>query len=335
MARNLRIARTSGQDGGLDGDGSYDGTDAVLSRRAFGSMPPPPSVATPGLDSEAERETAARLGHILVELGRMRMEQVDAVLRQQAQHQRRFGDLAVALGLVARADIDLALARQFDVDFLPANETPVVTKRSAGLLAEPDHRQLEVLRAVRSQLLLRWFGDAPEQRTMAILSAEAGQGRTYVCAQLGRMLAQLDEDTLVVDGDLRRPGLHAALGLDNGIGLADYLRRDTVRVPIRAVPDAGRLHLLSAGRVGGDAQALLERREFGLLLGRLARRYAFILIDTPPAGPHSEALTAAVRASACLLITRVNRSRLADMRRLSAQLERHGVEVLGAMLNER
>lgn len=280
------------------------------------------------------RDPDQRLGHILVELGRMRLDQVEAVLSQQGLRQRRFGDLAVALGLVARSDIDLALARQFDVDFLPAQESPPLDA-GPGFAPHGHQRHKEVLRAVRSQLLLRWFGHAPEQRTLAVLSPDGGQGRSHVCAELGRLFAQLDEDTLLIDADLRRPSLHHRLGVDSGPGLAEYLHHEVLRPPIHAVPGAGRLHLLAAGASGADDQALLERREFALLLGHLARRYAFILIDTPPASQYSEAVTAAVRASGCLLVTRLHRTRVADVKRLSDQLQRHGVEVLGAVLNER
>jgi chain length determinant protein tyrosine kinase EpsG len=273
-----------------------------------------------------------RLGNILVELGRIEGRHVEAVLAQQAQNPRRFGDLAIALGLVVRADIDLALARQFDVDFVPAAEP------DEGALALPDRlgdAQGEVLRAVRSQLVLRWFGNEPEQRTLAVVSHGAGEGRSHVCAHLAMQLAQMDEDTLVIDADLRKPSLHSFFGVENKTGLTDYLARDVVRAPIRAVPGKPRLHLLSAGNFRPDAQALLERRQFALLLGTLAQRYAFILIDTPPAAQFSEALTVAVRASGCLLVTRRNRTRMADAQHLADQLTRHSVEVLGAVINER
>lgn len=273
---------------------------------------------------------ASRLGHILVELGRLEAPQVDAVLAQQAQNPRRFGELAIALGLVVRADIDLALARQFDVDFVPS------TLDDADVLpAQGRDAQSEVFRSVRSQLVLRWFGAEPEQRTLAIVSHGEGEGRSHVCAHLAMQLAQLDEDTLVIDADLRKPSMHGFFGVDNHTGLTDYLSHRVARAPIRAVPGHPRLHLLPAGTAQADAQALLERRPFVTLLGVLAQRYAFILIDTPPAAQYSEALTAAVRASGCLLVTRRHRTRMADAQRLAAQLGRHGVEVLGGVMNER
>jgi protein-tyrosine kinase len=314
MARNLKIAATDWPETIFD----------PSTGRVEDVQRPPPPPRPPGGSS--------RLGSILVELGRLEADQVEAVLAQQAQNPGRFGELAIALGMVVRADIDLALARQFDVDFEPST---IEHSPSLELPARGRDTQGEVFRAVRSQLVLRWFGAEPEQRTLAVLSHGANEGRSHVCAHLAMQLAQLDEDTLVIDADLRKPSLHTFFGVDNSTGLTDYLARDVTRAPIRAVPGKPRLHLLPAGSAKPDAQALLERRQFGLLLGVLAQRYAFILIDTPPASQYSEAITAAVRASGCLLVTRRNRTRLADAQRLSEQLTRHSVEVLGAVMNER
>lgn len=295
--------------------------------------------AGPGAPAEAPGPAAGRagggthrLGSILIELGRLESRHVETVLTQQMQNPQRFGELAVALGLVARADIDLALARQFDVDFFPSVEP---ADGAALVLPGGADAQLEVLRAVRSQLVLRWFGSEPEQRTLAIVSQGAGEGRSHVCGHLAMMLAQLDEDTLVIDADLRKPALHAFFGIENRSGLTNYLSRQVARVPIRAVPGRPRLHILTAGPSHPEAQALLERRQFAQLLGTLAQRYAFVLIDTPPAAQYSEAVTVAVRASGCLLVTRRNRTRMAAAQRLADQLTKHSVEVLGAVINER
>jgi protein-tyrosine kinase len=311
MARNLKIAPSDWPETVFDpSTGRHE------------DMRRPAPVQPPG--------GASRLGHILVELGRLDAPQVEAVLAQQAQNPRRFGELAIALGLVVRADIDVALARQFEIDFVPS------TIDAGDMLpAQGRDAQAEVFRSVRSQLVLRWFGAEPEQRTLAIMSHGEGEGRSHVCAHLAMQLAQLDEDTLVIDADLRKPSMHTFFEVDNRTGLTDYLANRVARAPIRAVPGHPRLHLLPAGPAQPDAQALLERRPFAALLGVLARRYAFILIDTPPAARYSEALTAAVRASGCLLVTRRHRTRMADAQRLAAQLGRHGVEVLGGVMNER
>lgn len=105
--RPLRIAParldgtpTTGPDPALDLDTSEPAVD---------------NVAAASLRGERAGQRASgghRLGSILIELGRLEMRHVEAVLAQQLQNPQRFGELAIALGLVARADIDLALARQ-------------------------------------------------------------------------------------------------------------------------------------------------------------------------------------------------------------------------------
>jgi protein-tyrosine kinase len=274
----------------------------------------------------------ARVGELLVEAGVLAPEQVQTVLARQATHPRRFGELVVGLGLAAQSDIDLALSRQLEIDFVPG--TPGAEPTSALSVDELQSRQLEVMRSVRSQLLLRWFGEMPEQRTLAVMSLQTGDGRSHICALLGRLFAQSQEDTLLIDTHFGRPALHERFGLDNRSGLVSYLSRQQKRVPIRAVAGCPNLHVLTTGPASVDDLALLERSMFARLLSTLARRYSAILIDTPAANLRSEAVTVAVRSSGCLIVTRRNRTRMMDVQKLSQRLAQHGVEVLGAVVNE-
>jgi protein-tyrosine kinase len=312
-SRNLKIAMP---------DAQIDGERAPVVEDAMPARPLARDVAA----------AHARLGEILIESGLLGPQQVQTVLAQQAGNPRRFGELAVALGLVAQSDIDLALSKQLDIEFEPS--APGHAGLPALNIGTLQSRQLEVLRSVRSQLLLRWFGEMPEQHTMAVMSHEPGDGRSHVCAMLGRLFAQSQEDTLLIDTHFGQPRLHEHFGLDNRTGLATYLSRQTARAPIRAVAGCANLHVLTTGPSTGDDLALLERPLFARLLSMLARRYAVILLDTPAAGLRSEAVTVAVRSSGCLMVMRRNRTRMADVQRLTQRLTQHGVEVLGAVVNE-
>lgn len=273
-----------------------------------------------------------RLGEILVASGVLANQDVQSILSQQAHNPVRFGEIAVGLGLVAQSDIDLALEKQADIEFPPDDGVDVAA--SPANLQALHARQVEVLRSVRSQLLLRWFGDTPEQHTLAVMSHAGGDGRSHVCAHLGRLFAQAQEDTLLIDTHFGNAKLHEYFGLSNKTGLCTYLRKQTARAPIRAVPDCPNLHVLTAGPSTADDMALLERQPFARLLSMLAQRYSVILLDTPPAGLRSEAVTVAVRSSGCLLVMRRNAARMADVQRLNQRLAQHGVEVVGALVNE-
>jgi len=272
-----------------------------------------------------------RIGQTLVALGRMKDPQVSVVLARQAGSQRRFGELAIALGFVTHSDIDLALARQRAVplqqivDGLPSNVTP----------ASPlEAQNVETLLAVRAQLVHRWFGEEPERRALAIVSPTPGDGRTWVTANLGRLFAELDDETLLIDACLQRPSLHLMFGMDNRQGISSFLAGGIEQPPVRAVPGVPHLHLLSAGPGVAASHKLISHRAFGLMIERLAMRYAAIFVDTPAVSAGGDALTLALRSSGALLVVRRDRTRIAEVTALRDRLQRMTVEVLGAVINE-
>jgi len=293
-------------------------------------MPPhDPDSSSPNGSGRA----VGRVGEILEELGRLDEGQIHAVLARQAGDARRFGELALILGYVTQGDIDIALMRQRSgaegdvlVDFPRRLDAPGVDASELGS---------EALVAVRSQLVHRWFGEEPEQRALAIVSPQSGDGRSYVCSRLARLFADLDEDTLLIDADLRRPSLHRIFGADNSVGLSTYLRGEHKLPPVRAVPGVPYLHLLTAGPAVEQPHRLLARNEFGRLLESLAPQFRAIFIDTPPTSGGPDAMTVALRASGALLVVRKNSARLADVRELAQRLTESTVEVVGAVINER
>lgn len=284
---------------------------------------------------ESLRRTAAseRLGEILLALGRLREPQIGEVLARQASDPRRFGELAMILGFVTQGDIDLALQRQRRGP--SADEVLVEFPRpSIGCGVELDEATSEVLVGVRAQLVHRWFGKDPEQRALALVSPDRGDGRSYVCSRLARLFAELDEDTLLIDADLRRPSQHAIFGADNSVGLSSYLAGDLRQPPVRSVPGIPCLHLLTAGPPVEQPHRLIARNEFWQLLEKLTPQFRAILIDTAATSSGPDAMTVALRASGALLVVRKHRARVADVRDLAQQLSRSTVEVLGAVVNE-
>jgi len=278
------------------------------------------------------RDPSGRLGEILLALGRLREPQIAEVLARQAKDPRRFGELALILGFVTRGDVDLALQRQHDA---AGRDVLIDFPRSASAAQlELDDLSSEVLVAVRSQLVHRWFGKDPEQRALAIVSPDRGDGRSYVCSQLARLFADLDEDTLLIDADLRHPSQHATFGTDNSVGLSSYLAGQVRQPPVRSVPGIPYLHVLSAGPTLEQPHRLIARNEFWKLLERLTPQFRAVLIDTPATSSGPDAMTVALRASGALLVVRKNRSRIADVRDLAEQLAQSTVEVLGAVVNE-
>jgi receptor protein-tyrosine kinase len=280
----------------------------------------------------AERSDDGRVGEILVALGRLRPPEVAQVLERQAQDARRFGELAQILGYVTQVDVDLALSHQHRVP--PEDVLVDFPRAGAAGLMDPEELGSEALVAVRSQLVHRWFGEDPEQRALAVVSTDHGDGRSYVCSRLARLFADLDEDTLLIDADLRRPSLHTIFGADNSVGLSSYLQGHVAQAPVRAVPGVPYLHLLTAGPRVDQPHRLIARNEFGRLLEQLAPQFRAIFIDTPPSAAGADAVTVALRSSGALLVVRKHNARLSDQRELAQRLTDSTVEVVGAVINE-
>ena len=282
-------------------------------------------------DSLAIRAAERSMGAVLIDAGRITPEQAQQILGLQAELGMRFGEAAIQLGYLTPADIDLALSRQFDYAYLKRGESEL----SETLIAayDPFVPRVESLRALRAQLMLRWFND-PAHKALAVASPASGEGRSYVAANLAIVFSQLGQRTLLVDADLRNPSQHRLFGLENRYGLSAVLSGRASTETIHRIPALLDLSVLPAGVVPPNPQELLARPAFAQLLAQLGEHYDVILLDTAPAAATADAQTVAARAGAALIVAKTNRSTTAQVRAAAHSLAAGRTEVLGAVLNE-
>ncbi|MET3132131.1 protein-tyrosine kinase [Oxalobacteraceae bacterium GrIS 1.11] len=270
------------------------------------------------------------IGGLLLESGKITPENAEKVLRMQKELGIRFGEAAQRLGLITDADIQQVLARQFDYPYLQAGQG----KYSQRLLAayQPFSPQVEVLRAIRSQLMLRWF--ARGRKSLVILGVDSGDGASLFAANLAVVFSQLGEHTLLVDANLRKPSQHEIFDLKNKQGLSDILagRADLdVIAKLDAFVD---LHVLEAGTLAPNPQELLSRATFGELNKQLEQRFDVVLYDAAAFSTAFDAQAIATRAGGVLLVTRRNHTMLADLNMATEQLVRGGAEIVGSVMVE-
>jgi receptor protein-tyrosine kinase len=273
------------------------------------------------------------IGAILVDTGKLALDDAERILRAQKDHGLRFGEAAIMLGLVTRADMELALASQYDYPYLLQTENGEV---AAELIAayEPFSSQVEALRALRSQLMLRWFTGEEERRTLAIASPGRGDGRSYLAANLAVVFSQLGEHTLLIDADMRNPRQHQLFKLDNRQGLSSLLSGRGERSVVERIPSFVDLSVLPAGPIPPNPQELLGRPAFAKLLAEMVSEYDIVILDTPAAADYADVQTIAVRASGALLVARSSRTRVSEFRELSKTLGHSGVAMVGSVLND-
>jgi protein-tyrosine kinase len=149
------------------------------------------------------------IGAILVDAGRISPNDVERILHYQRKAELRFGEAGIALGVLTEGDLLYALSLQFDYPYLEiGGSQPISTEVVAAY--RPFSADGERLRALRSQLQLRWFDESSRQTAIAITSAHRGEGRSRLAANLAVTFAQLGQRTLLIDGDLRSPTTRSA-----------------------------------------------------------------------------------------------------------------------------
>ena len=272
------------------------------------------------------------IGAILVEQGRLQSQDVEEIQRFANSHGVRFGEAAVQLKRITERDIESAIAQQYNYPVLArGGENGVADDLIAAYMPQSD--VVEPLRALRSQIILRWFNSA-SRRVLAITSAERGDGRSWLAANLATMFAQLGERTLLIDADMRHPRQHRIFNIDNSVGLSALLTGRAGREIARRIHPQLRLFVLPAGIIPPNPQELLARPVFDVILDHFAAQFSLVILDTPAACETADAQILAANAGNAVMIARRNCTPQAKLAGAMQMLTDTGVNVIGSVINE-
>jgi protein-tyrosine kinase len=283
--------------------------------------------------TNGKHASGRHIGEILAEARKLSPRKVDKIVARQIEKGERFGESAIALGYASADDVLTALAQQFNYPVA----TPQQRKRLPELVAlnEPFSAQTEALRAIRSWVMQRVFGEAQQtRRALAVVSPNSGDGKTYFAANLSITLAQLGGRTLLVDADLRGPRQHEMFGLPNQHGLSGILSGRTEKRVVQQVPTVAGLFVLPVGATPPNPLELIERPTFGLLIRELVSKFDHVVVDTSAGEYGADASVISARCGAALVIARKDASRVSELNALSIALSRSTATVAGVIVNE-
>ncbi len=215
--------------------------------------------------------------------------------------------------------------------------TSLPTRQSGSrALSRADNTEMllfeESVDGLRTYLSL--MGSLRDLRILAVTSAVSGEGKTCLSSQLAVSIARATgEPTLLIDGDMRYPDLHAIFETELSPGLVDVLRKECPLEEAIETEFSEKLHVLTAGRLTTSPHRLVGGGEFQSMLLKLSAIYRHIIIDTPPVLASCEALVMASAADAAIICVRRDYSRMDQVRDAYAKLESAGVKVAGAVFN--
>jgi protein-tyrosine kinase len=272
------------------------------------------------------------IGTILIEQGRLNSQDVEEIQRFANAHGVRFGEAAVQLKRITERDIESAIAQQYNYPILArGGESGVADDVIAAYMPQSD--VVEPLRALRSQIILRWFNNA-NRRVLAVTSAERGDGRSWLAANMATMFAQLGERTLLIDADMRHPRQHRIFNIDNSVGLSALLTGRAGREIARRIHPQLRLFVLPAGIIPPNPQELLARPVFDVILDHFAAQFSLVILDTPAACKTADAQILAANAGNAVMIARRNCTPQAKLVAAMEMFTDTGVNVIGSVINE-
>jgi succinoglycan biosynthesis transport protein ExoP len=199
---------------------------------------------------------------------------------------------------------------------------------------QPKSQISEAFRALRTSLLLSQADHPPQ--VILVTSALPREGKTTAAVNLAVTLAQLGDRTLLVDSDLRKPGIRRALNLTIGkdVGLSSYLAGVTsLEEATIQHPTITNLSALTTGPVPPSPADLLSSHRMREAIAELRRRFKFIVIDSPPVMAATDAVILSALTDGVLLVVRSGETPKEAFTRTRDLLAAVKCRLLGVVLN--
>lgn len=161
---------------------------------------------------------------------------------------------------------------------------------------------------------------------LLITSPGAEDGKSVAVANLAVVAAQLGQQVILMDCDLRQPQQHVLFNLGNDRGVS------TQGAVPQAVPEVPGLRVLTSGPLPQSSSQVLASRRFEELVAELAGQADLLLMDSPPLLAVSDAAVLATRVDGVLLVLRAGHTKRDEARRAKDQLEKVNAYVVGSLL---
>ncbi|MBY0505651.1 MAG: CpsD/CapB family tyrosine-protein kinase [Bryobacteraceae bacterium] len=223
----------------------------------------------------------------------------------------------------------------------PALDESACRKTFAVLNPQCRREYLEQFRALRTRLCLEqrnWSLQRQDLRVVSVLSPSAGDGRSFVAANLAASLAVSDAQVLLVDVNTASPGLHRQLGAPAEPGLTEALQgprglaNQAWWTVLHRVPGCN-LFVMTLGAGGATAIDTVDLQKLPSLIEHWRQCFDWVILDGPAFSESSDAEILSEIADASLLVIRPGHTRFAEAQKATARTPEG--RVLGIVLNPR
>lgn len=254
-------------------------------------------------------------------------------------------ELALAVGLLL--GIAMALLRHFmdnrvrtveDLETLVQRPVLSIVPRVGGgqqvvdTSDSPSGAMVEAMRRLRTNVkFVNVTNDVP---AVVVTSARPGDGKTTIAANLALAMSRDGHRTVLVDGDLRKPGVASAMGVDGSVGLTNVLVDELALKDVLAEPEPTLpMFVLPSGPIPPNASELLGSSAMRTLFQELVAEFDFVVFDSPPLLPVIDALELEKLAGNLILVARGGQVSRRELQVTLKTLETVDANLSGTVLN--
>ena len=208
-----------------------------------------------------------------------------------------------------------------------------VIPQDAGLLilqgnSSPD---AEAYRILRTNIELK--KSLYKATTFAVVSSNAGEGKTTTLSNLAYVFAQAGYSTLMVDADLRRPRLARYAELKSDVGISNYLAGTKELKEVIFQTGVPNLYLMPSGPIPADPSGMIGSFRMEQLIAEVSKRFDVVLFDSPPVLGVSDASLLVSKADASLLVLQPRKMPLKALLRTKFLIQNAGGQLMGLIMN--
>lgn len=190
----------------------------------------------------------------------------------------------------------------------------------------------EAYRVIRTSIQFAQAGK--ELKTLAVTSCTPNEGKSITVANLAVVLTQAGKSVLLLDCDMRNPTVHKNFNLSNKVGLSSCISMGTALSDAVQKTSIEGLYALTGGVIPPNPSELLGSEQMKNVLQRAKEQYDYVLIDTPPVMPVTDALIVSRFVDGMILVIASAEVKVEMARDVKNQLVNAGANILGVVLNK-
>lgn len=198
--------------------------------------------------------------------------------------------------------------------------------------SDPKNPAAEAYRVIRTSIQFAQAGK--ELKTLMVTSCTPDEGKSMTISNLAVVLTQAGKSVLLIDCDMRNPTVHKNFALSNRVGLSACISMGTPLAEAVQETKVAGLYALTAGVIPPNPSELLGSERMQELLAEAKAQYDYVLVDTPPVLPVTDALIVGSIVDGSILVIASGADKVEIAKDVKEQLVSAGANLLGVVLNK-